>query len=472
MKKDLIWIFLILFGSWQTANAQFKLRIEGNGLFTSPSSTNVDIRNSDDNTNALIRFGDNNQSKVSLGFNGNEDVFKISTASTLGVNDFTMDLNGLIGINSLPSVHRFLINHNSTSGLDGSAHLTLQENNTADFARLRFGNLGEDGLWVIAARATDGSSLLNFFHNDGTDFANILSLDGELFRVGIHETAPEAYLHIKQQAPGIDALVLENDDQTGGEKWGMQIGNTNLDFLFEGVIRGSFSSATGAYTAFPPPAAFTTQEDLEANVLQQVLQLNPVKIPLEKSKHKVIGLNPQEVLKVNPDWVVRSEDGQQLGINYQQFVGLAIRSVQEQQELIDARQEEIAQLEREDAALQERLAQIEAKLAGLGANPDKQPSLPSTPAASPLSDPEQLHLKQNIPNPFREETTVRFSVPATALNAKLQLTNVQGNVVRNYNLSKGQDQLNIKKGELQAGTYYYSLIVDGELIETKQMVIF
>jgi hypothetical protein len=57
MKK----IFLVemiafcLYG-WSTAQ---NLRVEGNGIFTSPASTNVDIKNTDDNTNALLRFGDN-----------------------------------------------------------------------------------------------------------------------------------------------------------------------------------------------------------------------------------------------------------------------------------------------------------------------------------------------------------------------------------------------------------------------------
>lgn len=470
MKRRSTWLILGLLCSLQVLWAQPKLSVEGNGRFISPASTNVDIHNTDDNTNALVRFGDNSSTKVSLGFNGNEDVFKISTASTLGVDDFTMGLSGLIGINSLPSNHRFLINHNSTSGVDGSAHLTLQESNTTDFARLRFGNLGNDGLWTIATRATDGESIMNFFYNDGTNFGNIMSLDGDLFRVGVNETAPEAYLHIKQLDPGVSALILENDDQTGGEKWGMQIGNTDLDFLFEGVIRGSFSSATGAYTAFPPPAAFTDAPTAsQEEVLPKIMQLNPVKIPQEKSKGHTIGLDPSEVLQVNPDWTVKSEDGEQIGINYQQFVALAIKSVQEQQLLIEGQEGEIALLEKEEAEMEARLAKIEAQLAKLAAN-GNAPSLPTTPSAQPLT-PGEFQLQQNRPNPFREETNIEFKVPASANSAKVQLTNTSGEIVRNYSLSKGTNQLNIKSNSLENGTYFYSLIIDGELVDTKQMII-
>lgn len=471
MNKKLTWTCFCMLLSINITFAQYLHRVQGNGLFKSASSTNVDIQNSTDNTNALIRFGDNTTSKVSLGFNGNDDVFKISTASTLGVNDFTMDLNGYIGINSLPSAHRFLINHNSTSGVDGSAHLVLQENNTGDFARLRFNNLGQTGMWTVAARATDGDAKMNFFYNDGTNFGNVLSLDGDLFRVGINNTAPEAYLHIKQQDAGVNALVLENDDQTGGEKWGMQVGmtagSTNLDFLFEGVLRGTFSSATGAYTAVPPPSAFDGQEELDQDVLKQVLQLNPVHIGNKKSKERQIGLNPVEVEKVNPNWVVRSEDGEHVGLNYQQFVVLAIKSVQEQQAVIDAQEEELALLEAEEAAFEERLARLEAKLTGNTTPNDV--NLPQTEIASTPTGLPQM--KQNVPNPFREKTTIRFSIPESAVRAELHLSDQNGITVRKFSLSKGQSQQEILASGLANGTYFYSLLVDGELVETRQLVI-
>lgn len=470
MKRRSTWIILVLLCNLQVLWAQPKLSVEGNGRFISPASTNVDIQNTDDNTNALVRFGDNSTTKVSLGFNGNEDVFKISTAATLGVEDFTMDLTGLIGINTLPGNHRMLINHNSSSGAAGSAHLTLQENNTGDFARLRFSNLGSDGLWGIVARATDGDANMNFFYNDGTNFGNVMSFDGDLFRVGINNTEPEAYLHIKQRDAGVNALVLENDDQTGGEKWGMQVMSSDLHFLFEGVDRGIFSSATGAYTAVPPPAAFTDASDLSQEaVLQKILQLRPLKIPQEKSNRHTLGLNPYEVEQVNPDWVVRSEDGQHVGINYQQFVALSIKSIQEQQALLENQDAEIKKLEREEVEMEARLAALEAKLSTITPN-DVNTTLPQTPKTIPSSH-LGIELEQNLPNPFQRETLIKFSLPNAVISAQIQLSDINGKIVRNYSLSKDQSQLNIKNVDLEKGTYFYSLIVDGELVETKKMIL-
>lgn len=353
-------ILIILFSQTGKTWGQNLFMVEGNGLFTSPSSTNVDIKNIDDNTNALVRFGDNNTIKASAGFNGNDDVFKISMGQNLGPDDFTISENGKIGINTLPTSHRFTILHNSNG--DSSSHLTLRENGSGDFARLRFENQGLDDLWTIAGRATQGSALLNFFYNNGTDFANILSLDGDLSRVGIHSTSPEAYLHIKQKAPGINAIVLENDDQTGGEKWGMQIGNTNLDFLFEGVIRGSFSSATGAYTAFPPPSIQSGRPVTE-KVLDQVLQIRPVAVTTARNKSSDIMIDPAQLENINPSWVVHSENGLHTGINYQDLIILSILSLQEQQEFIVQQQDEIKAWQKHEELLNLRLKKLEDHLA-------------------------------------------------------------------------------------------------------------
>lgn len=355
-------IYLSLFFSAGMLMAQQLLQVDGNGLFTSPASTNVDIRNTDDNTNALIRFGDNSQSKVSVGFNGNEDLFKISTATTLGADDFTMTLDGKIGINTTPTDHRLLINHNSSSGT--SAHLSLRENNTGDFARLRFENSSLDDIWTIAGRATDGDALLNIFYNNGTDFANIMSFDGDLFRVGIHNTNPEAYLHIKQVTNSVPALLLQNDDQTGAEKWQILVNaNSDLEFQFEGVTRGLFSSATGAYTPVPPPPSAHNAKSLtEDKVLEKILKVKTYTLSDETQPNAKVILDPRQVNEVDPDWVVKSEDGRSMGINHQDFLVLAIRALQEQQEYITQQNNELSQWEKSEIEMEEKILQLERSI--------------------------------------------------------------------------------------------------------------
>jgi len=409
---------------WVVSPAQNRFSVEGNGRFFSASSTNVDILNTDDNTNALIRFGDNDVLKASLGFNGNQDAFVLSMGNTLGRDDLTMNATGRIGINSQPTDHRFFIQHNSTSGPSGSSHLTLEEVNSTDFSRLRFQNLNENGLWTLADRATDGDALMNIFYNDGTNFANLMSFDGDLFRVGIHQTAPDAFLHIKQQTAGVDALKFENDDQTGGETWGFRIGDNDILLYFQGDIRGGFDSDDGAYNNFPPPAAFADAEvAFREGVLTDIMKLTPLQTGNLRSRTNSISLNPRAVERINPAWVRYSEDGEHVGINYQHITLLAIKSIQEQQAIMEDQRTEIEHLRAEKIASEERLLALEQKIDRLLALVPGAAENTTEPAG-PGAFGSVVRLSQNSPNPFREETTISLQLPESFSRAQIILTDL------------------------------------------------
>jgi len=81
-------------------------------------------------------------------------------------------------------------------------------------------------------------------------------------------------------------------------------------------------------------------------------------------------------------------------------------------------------------------------------------------------------LAQNHPNPFRENTLVDYFVPADVQQAHLQVTDSNGKVVGQIAIAeKGQGQVTIQSKSYPSGTYFYSLIVDGQVIETKRMVL-
>lgn len=348
----------ILLGS-VAMSAQTPLVIEGNGLFQSTNSTNLDIISIDDNTNSLMRFGDNSSLKVSMGYNGNNDYFNFSTAATLGADDLTVSLGGLVGINTAPQTHRFLINHNSSSGINGSAHLTIQENNTGDNSRLRFTNLGDDGYWELRSSAIPSFYQMDFYYTDGLNEAVFLSVDGDENSVGIHQTAPEGYLHLKQQFAGLDALAFVNDNNT--DKWSFRIGDEDILIYFNGDIRGGFDVSTGNYNNFPPAPAVAAANKMEDIVLPQVMQLQPKKASLEKSGYPRLSFNPQEVGKVNPEWVVPGKDGQ-LGLDYLQLTTLAIKTIQEQEVVLREQLARIDELKARKAERIQRLDRMEKQL--------------------------------------------------------------------------------------------------------------
>ncbi len=356
---------LFLLAASMTISAQAKLSVNGNGLFVSPASTNVDIKNLNDNTNALIRFGDANILKASLGFNGNEDGFKISMGNTVGREDLTMAENGYNGLNALPTAHRFFIKHNSTSGISGSAHLTLEESSFSNFARLLSKNVGQNGSWTIGGRATEGSARMQFTYQNGVSTAteDILTLDGDHFRVGIHAPNPDAYLHIKQLSAGVDALAIVANGASG-DKWSFRIGDNDILVYFNGGIRGGFNSDDGVYKNFAPQQTAGYPKARPAGrLLKDVLRLRP-RI-LADDRGRTAGLLPQEIAQVNDHWLIRLPEERGWGISDQQFAVLAIGAIREQQALISARQEEIARLQARNSDRQARLEALEQLIAQL-----------------------------------------------------------------------------------------------------------
>jgi hypothetical protein len=80
-------------------------------------------------------------------------------------------------------------------------------------------------------------------------------------------------------------------------------------------------------------------------------------------------------------------------------------------------------------------------------------------------------LLQNSPNPFTGETSISFLIPADVKKARLVITNVKGIVVKEYPINgRGQGVLQIKDADLQAGTYFYSLTLDGQHSESKILI--
>jgi len=88
---------------------------------------------------------------------------------------------------------------------------------------------------------------------------------------------------------------------------------------------------------------------------------------------------------------------------------------------------------------------------------------------SPLNSAFTLH--QNTPNPFKDYTTITIEMPK-AHNAEIILHDNFGRTVRtiNHTLQAGINQLPIKRAELGAGVYYYT-VKAGDFVDTKRMLI-
>lgn len=84
---------------------------------------------------------------------------------------------------------------------------------------------------------------------------------------------------------------------------------------------------------------------------------------------------------------------------------------------------------------------------------------------------KEIRLDKNYPDPFYDQTTVRYFVP------QMKSTRVSIFVVDNHgkqhlhfdHLETGGQKIEIENHNLKPGFYYYSLVIDGNIILTRKM---
>ena len=80
-------------------------------------------------------------------------------------------------------------------------------------------------------------------------------------------------------------------------------------------------------------------------------------------------------------------------------------------------------------------------------------------------------LQQNVPNPYNHTTSIPYNLPEQFSSAQIMVTDVSGKVLKVITVSgKGKGVLNLDASTLSSGTYNYSLVIDGKLIDTKKMI--
>ncbi|MCI4668143.1 MAG: tail fiber domain-containing protein [Bacteroidia bacterium] len=157
-------------------------------------------------------------------------------------------------------------------------------------------------------------------------------------------------LKIKQTVTGggnVGGLNLENST---GANWEFFVfANGVLSLYYNGNLRGTFSTSSGAYSATSDRKLKTNIKPLES-VMGRLVQLKPssyhYKSDPEKRNH--IGMIAQELEPLFPELVTAPAEGEQEAVytvDYSGFGILAIKAIQEQQEMIKRLEARIAALE-------------------------------------------------------------------------------------------------------------------------------
>lgn len=188
------------------------------------------------------------------------------------------------------------------------------------------------------------------------------------------------------------------------------------------------------------------------------------------------GFISQEVESVIPNITVDVETGNNQSVKsiaYDEIIPLLVEAIKTQQNQI--------------TQLNNRLSEccgysIVNRVDNAGAVTDGNKSLGKTSTDESLNSKaiknnqnsiySRCKLFQNNPNPFNEKTIIRYELAEGFKNARIYLYNLQGEQIKSLNVTQsGQGSVEISNSELNAGIYFYSLIIDNVEIDTYKMIL-
>ena len=156
------------------------------------------------------------------------------------------------------------------------------------------------------------------------------------------------------------------------------------------------------------------------------------------------GVSAQQLQEIYPDLVLEGQDGY-LAVNYVELVPILIRSIQElKQELDEMKGQSNATMTRSDSGREQEM---------------------------PFASKSANILYQNSPNPFKEQTIIRFKLANNVQDSSICFFDMNGRLLKKLPISSGMESVSIGGYELGEGMFLYSLIVNGQEIDTKKMVI-
>jgi hypothetical protein len=230
--------------------------------------------------------------------------------------------------------------------------------------------------------------------------------------------------------------------------------------------------------------------DYEAG-LAEVLAIHPVtfnyngKFGTDPTEENV-GVLAQEIQEIAPYMVKKTmlksdekvddngkrtagESGEYFTYSANALPYMLINAVKEQQKIIEEKDEMLQDLSLQVEAMQTKLDQVLKVVDGISSGEVKVGSVKSQ---VELRGHDLASLSQNRPNPFNGLTVIDYEVPTTAKNAQVNFYNPNGQLVKTVNVDHtGIGEMTFKASDVPSGTYSYSLVVDGNVIATKQMVL-
>ena len=379
--------------------------------------------------------------------------------------------------------------YSNTSGEDNTAvgegalfSNTIGDNNTANGSDALYSNttgsfniaFGEFALFS----GTTGTANTAEGYNAGTNVTN----GSENTFVGYFANCGSGGHLTNATALGNEATVTSNNHIVIGNSSITSIGGfVNWSNLSDGRVKKNIKQNVPGLAFINKLRPITYNLDLDA--ADKIIALparkdkdgkiiNPSQIESDarKAKEQIVytGFVAQDVEKAaeevnyNFSGVDKPDNENTLyGLRYSDFVVPLVKAVQELSAKNDS-------LQSQNNDLQGRMAKLEMLVNQFISGSSS--SLDETKLSRDFSS--SAILQQNVPNPFSHTTTISFSIPANCQSAFIVINETaSGETVKSIPVSCSQSQITLDASPFLSGSYSYSLIVSGKLVETKQMVL-
>lgn len=214
----------------------------------------------------------------------------------------------------------------------------------------------------------------------------------------------------------------------------------------------------------------TNIESLSSGALFKILKMRPVSYIFKEDQgllnnniYKKIGLIAQELEEILPEVISYSEVAEIKMIDYDMLIPVLIKAIQEQQDDINDLHSEIETLK--SGSINKRDEEYKSYSTDNKCNNKSVLNQDNF-------DLEGAILYQNAPNPFSERTEIRYNIPNDASSAHLYVFNLQGKLIETLLINNfGNGFIQINGYQYDPGMYLYTLIVNGQEIDTKRMIL-
>lgn len=183
----------------------------------------------------------------------------------------------------------------------------------------------------------------------------------------------------------------------------------------------------------------------------------------QQSKEKRLGFIAQDLNKVFPELVHKDSTGY-FHIDYIGLIPVLVEAIKVQASQIETLGNDVTRLEQQ---IEELIKQV----ANSSQN-DKSITRKSISTDVAEISEDAPFLYQNTPNPFNLDTTIRYSIPTNAQSAMICIFDMQGSLLVSQPINQvGEGELSINSSKLTPGMYLYSLLINGQEIDTKKMIL-